>query len=82
METGDTKVVTFQNHYGAMMLKKKMGNCCTLRAVPRSLSSSCGTCIFVTGADLDTILDNAEKDLLEGIYRVVDNGYESIWVKQ
>lgn len=78
MENGNTKVVTFQNHYGAMMLKKKMGDCCVLKAVPRSLSSSCGTCVFVSDVDLDAIINNAEKDLIEGIYQVEDGGYKKL----
>lgn len=76
MENRNTKVVTFQNHYGAMMLKKKMGDCCTLRAVPRSLSSSCGTCVYVEDSDVETILNYAQKDLLEGVYKVTENGFE------
>jgi len=76
MEIGNKKVVTFQNHYGAMMLKKRMGDCCTLKAVPRVLSSSCGTCVFVENSDIETILFNAEKDLLEGIYKVTEKGFE------
>lgn len=43
---GDAKVLiaTFANHYGAMLFKKAVGNRCSLRPVPRALSSSCGTC--------------------------------------
>lgn len=78
MENGNTKVVTFQNHYGAMMLKKKMGDCCVLKAVPRSLSSSCGTCVFVSNAEVEEIMAYADKELVEGIYEVVDSGFNKI----
>lgn len=79
MENRNQKVVTFQNHYGAMMLKKKLGDCCSLKAVPRVLSSSCGTCVFVNDVETDIILDASQTDLLEGIYIVKENGYEKIY---
>ena len=41
-------VATFENHYKAMLFRKGMGSVCTLRPVPRCLSSSCGTAAFFT----------------------------------
>lgn len=78
MEDRDTKVVTFRNHYGALMLKKSLGECCTVRAVPRALSSSCGTCAVVVDRTLEVILANAKTDLLEGVYRKEGEGYRVI----
>lgn len=43
------KVATFRSHYGAMMFKKRYGEGCVLRPVPRTLSSSCGTAAYFSG---------------------------------
>lgn len=45
-------IATFYSHYGAMKFKKdieKAGGLATLMPVPRTLSSSCGTCVKFSG---------------------------------
>lgn len=49
MESGDQKVITFHSHYGALLFRRRYGEGCALRPVPRSLSSSCGTAAFISG---------------------------------
>ena len=81
MDTSDKKVifVTFISHYGAMLLKNRMGQCCTVRAVPRFLSSSCGTCACVENSDLGEILKNADSELLEAVYLKEKGEYVKIY---
>ena len=57
MESEDQKVVTFHSHYGALLFRRRYGDGCVLRPVPRSLSSSCGTAAFVTGDVPHDLLD-------------------------
>ena len=61
------KVATFRSHYGAMMFRRRYGEGCSLRPVPRSLSSSCGTAAFFYGDDW--------KDKL-------DENVEAVWEKE
>lgn len=80
MGRSDQKAVTFINHYGALLLKRRLGDLCCVRAVPRSLSSSCGTCAFVDRVGLDEILRNCDMSLLECVYDVNDDGgFERIY---
>ena len=67
-------LATFYSHYGAMLTKKRLGDSCTLRPVPRSLSSSCGTCACLEGVTLEKLREVAG-DNLEAVYSVSDNGY-------
>jgi hypothetical protein len=68
-------VATFANHYGAMLFRKTVGAGCTLRPVPRNLSSSCGTCAFFSGPFLkDYINEN-----LEAVYEQKDGKYIKIY---
>ncbi|MDD3904620.1 MAG: DUF3343 domain-containing protein [Sphaerochaeta sp.] len=64
----NTYIATFFSHYGAIQFRshaKSVGFSCTLMPVPRSLSSSCGTCAKYEYATWDTgFMDEA----LEGIY--------------
>ncbi len=64
-----TYYATFFTHYGALVFRRycqQQGISCTLMPVPRSLSSSCGTCAsFASGcADI-----GFADDALEGVYR-------------
>lgn len=75
MDTNLEKVATFHSHYGAMVFKRKMGEGCELKPVPRSLSSSCGTAAFFS-KDVDpSIID----ENLEAIYIVENNKYKRIY---
>ena len=68
-------VATFANYYGAMLFRKTVGAGCTLRPVPRSLSSSCGTCAFFEGPFREEYV-NAN---LEAVYELKDGSYEKIY---
>jgi len=70
-------IATFSTHYGAMLTKKKLGDRCTLRPVPRSLSSSCGTCAVVRDSNLYE-LKNAAGEYLEGVFEPAGERYEKI----
>ncbi len=68
-------VATFHNHYGALLFKKKMGECCILKPVPRTLSSSCGTAAFFS---LPFSQDYVS-EYLEGVYIAEDGRYRRIY---
>lgn len=68
---------TFSTHYGAMLTKKKLGDRCTLRPVPRSLSSSCGTCAVVRDSSIEE-LKNTAGEYLEGIFELADGRYINV----
>ena len=49
-------VATFFSHFGALRFQKlctKLGYEAQLSPVPRSLSSSCGTCVLFSAPELD-----------------------------
>ena len=68
------KVVTFHTHYGELTFSRRYGKGCTLRPVPRSLSSSCGTAAYVNGDIAEEFID----DYVEGIYIKDGNGWKRI----
>ena len=73
-------IATFFSHFGAVRFQ----HLCTergwqaVRPVPRSLSSSCGTCVFFKTEVLEdaTSLQTPE---LEQIVRERENGYEVLY---
>ncbi|MFC2821638.1 MAG: putative Se/S carrier-like protein [Sphaerochaeta sp.] len=67
-------VATFANHYGAMLFKKTVGAGCVLRPVPRSLSSSCGTCAVFEGPYKDEYYN----ENLEAVYKEKNGKYITI----
>ena len=68
-------VATFANYYGAMLFRKTVGAGCTLRPVPRSLSSSCGTCAVFEGPFREEYVNGN----LEAVYEEKDGSYEKIY---
>lgn len=68
-------VATFHNHYGALLFKKKTGEKCYLKPVPRSLSSSCGTAAFFS---LPFSLDMVN-EYLEAVYAFDGVTYRRIY---
>ncbi len=62
-----TYIVTFFSHFGAVRYKQlceQQGISCRMMPVPRSLSSSCGTCVRCDGSYLPpdgTYLDEIEQ---------------------
>lgn len=63
------------------MRYKRMCNQLGLEArempVPRTLSSSCGTCVSYYSQDI--VFDDKFKDEIEQIVKVTDTGYENIY---
>ncbi len=62
-------IATFYDHWGAVQFRtfaKTVGVVCTLKPVPRTLSSSCGTCAWYESEDWDIGYKHAE---LEAVYR-------------
>lgn len=73
-------IATFYSHFGAMRFKK---TCTTLgmqakqMPVPRSLSSSCGTCVRFETDDWKKI--SFREDEVEQIVEVLDGGYHCLY---
>lgn len=71
-------IATFFSHFGAMRFKK---NCdsrqipARLMPVPRSLSSSCGTCVSFQSSDLFPKADENLQEELEQIVECTETGY-------
>ena len=74
-------IVTFASHYGAMLMKRKIGAGCSLHPVPRFLSSSCGTCAVVNGHALEEIKE-AAGEYLEAVYVKSGTDKEETGVKE
>ena len=68
-------VATFANHFGAMLFKKAVGAGCKLRPVPRSLSSSCGTCAFFEGPFRQEYVN----ENLEAVYEMKEGRYIRVY---
>lgn len=68
-------VATFFDHYGAVQFRtwcKQQDLNCVLQPVPRSLSSSCGTCAVYESAGWETGYD---PDQIEAVYQKEKSGY-------
>ena len=73
-------IATFFSHFGAIRYKKtceSKGLKARVMPVPRSLSSSCGTCVEYSGDE--HAIDANHLDELEQVVRVTDNGYEKVY---
>ncbi len=57
---------------------KKKGIDCVLKPVPRTVSSSCGTCAQF---DCDDALVHVSDDV-DGIYVAENEGYKNIWLHE
>lgn len=76
-------IATFFSHFGAIRFKREClqeGRWAQLMPVPRSLSSSCGTCVrfeapkdYVPGADAHGEIEQIVRETGEG-YEVIYNG--------
>lgn len=71
-------VATFENHYKAMLFRKGMGLVCTLRPVPRCLSSSCGTAAFFV-IEKNEDISQELKALVESIYEFKNGEYNEVY---
>lgn len=68
-------VATFHTHLSALMTSRALereGHMARMAPVPRSLSSSCGTCVFYTAPDL--CRDCLDEDT-ERVYEIRDGQY-------
>ncbi|MEA4860810.1 hypothetical protein SDC9_183005 [bioreactor metagenome] len=68
-------VATFFDHYGAVQFRtwcKQQDLNCVLQPVPRTLSSSCGTCAVYEAPDWETGYDTAQ---IEAIYEKQESAY-------
>ncbi len=68
-------VATFHNHYGALLFKKKIGENCSLKPVPRCLSSSCGTAAFFSLPFSPDMVN----EYLESVYAFEKGTYRRIY---
>lgn len=77
-------IATFYSHFGAVRFVKKCKNkglSAKLMPVPRTLSSSCGTCVsYEVGTSYsvsEELKDNVEE--VEQIVEVTDDGYVQLY---
>lgn len=73
-------IATFYSHFGAVRFKR--GAAVTaprLMPVPRSLSSSCGTCVRFEAADDYRFTEDPHEEV-EQIVRETERGYEVVYV--
>lgn len=73
-------IATFFSHFGAIKYNKickEKGASSKLMPVPRTLSSSCGTCVFYEADEYDLGRDIPEE--VEQIVGVLEDGYESYY---
>lgn len=73
-------LATVYSHFGAIRYKRSCeaaGISATLMPVPRSLSSSCGTCVRCDGGWLPP--EQADAEEIEQIVRQLPDGYETVY---
>ena len=73
-------LATVYSHFGAIRYKRSCeaaGIPATLMPVPRSLSSSCGTCVRCDGGWLPP--EQADAEEIEKIVRQLPDGYETVY---
>lgn len=74
-------IATFFSHFGAVRFQHlctERGWQAQVRPVPRSLSSSCGTCVFFQTEALEHAA-SLQTPELEQIVRERENGYEVLY---
>ena len=72
-------IATFFSHFGAMRCKKQCdetGITAKMMPVPRTLSSSCGTCVRIETEDPDSLPRTEE---MEQLALDQSDGYHIIW---
>ncbi len=75
-----TYIATFYSHFGAVRFKRSCeaaGVPARLMPVPRSLSSSCGTCVSYEGAG--PRLDLLRPDEAEQVVEAAETGYRTLY---
>lgn len=74
-----TFIATFYSHFGAIRYQRlcaDKGFTAKTMPVPRSLSSSCGTCVKYDAPEM--IMDDAHEEI-EQIVLCTENGYEVLF---
>ena len=74
-------IATFFSHFGAVRFQylcMERGWQAQLRPVPRSLSSSCGTCVVFQAGALEAA-ESLQTPELEQLVLQCDNGYEVVY---
>ncbi len=72
-------IATFYSHFGAMRCKElcdERSIASKLMPVPRSLSSSCGTCLRMEAEKPDILPETEE---MEQLVLQAETGYELLW---
>ncbi len=75
-------IATFYSHFAAISYKakcKQKGITARLMPVPRSLSSSCGTCVSYEG---EPIIPDDDSWEVEGVYRIENGEYKSVYLAE
>jgi hypothetical protein len=75
-------VATFVSHFGAVRFQKQcaaLGWQARLMPVPRSLSSSCGTCVSYQAPEGELMPPDAHEDELECVAEESASGYVTVW---
>ena len=75
-----TFIATFFSHFGAvryLKLCEKKGYKAVIMPVPRSLSSSCGTCVKY---DAEEALMDPSHDEIEKMVKCVSDRYENVYM--
>lgn len=73
-------IATFYSHYGAIRYKKmceQAGLKSKIMPVPRTLSSSCGTCVKY--ADEILLPNDKSREEIEQIVMITEEGYKMIY---
>ena len=73
-------IATFYSHFGAVRFRKlctEAGWTASMAPVPRSLSSSCGTCVRFTGSAMSPVLPVPEE--VEQIVEDTGSGYVPLY---
>lgn len=72
-------LATFHTHLAALMTVKTFeqhGVCGRLAPVPRSVSSSCGTCMFYSA---ETPMTEFLDEDAEGVFEITASGYDRVF---
>lgn len=73
-------IATFYSHFGAVRFKKMCSEQnvkAKMMPVPRTLSSSCGTCVQYEAAEPVSFREHTEE--MEQMVLVTENGYEVLY---
>lgn len=73
-----TYIATFFSHFGAIRFRRSLlgqGISCQLMPVPRSVSSSCGTCVQFEAKVEEQLINSAD---IEALFIRTNRGFEKV----